>query len=518
MAKLVLPIFFLAFSFATAQVPKDSLNYIFGETFSDRYKYSKLHLIENDGSGGYILVRSFFQGLILKPKGYFIEHYDKDLNLVSEYIYKLKGQQYINGFLHNGQLNLMFLDYDFENGQYEFWVHRTNTANYDFRKEKFLSITAKAVPGALGKNYYNRNFSNGFTTSVLFDAAKRGFIISSHLAKGNKSQHLIHHYDVNLNKIGEYDFSSTAEEKNYAFENMVFSDDLKEIYVVGKAYFKKKRFRVEERKFQYELVKISNQNVATQAFNDTGRYPEALYPLMQNDQLVCVGFYANRKDHRYNGLAYYKMDARSLNIIAKKYNAFSEQFMQDKFGRDESAEIKNLVFKSVDITSQNEILFNAEEYFVTQSIDQTGAGQRVKVERFHYNDIVSAKLDANGDMLWARNINKTEVTQGDGAYASYSAFYKDGTTYFFICSAAERPQLINGERVMFKQGHGRNRNVFVISLDADGKMDYKKVIDDKDARLPLMVSKPLKSDTDSQMIFYAKRGSKKQLVEVEFMD
>jgi len=84
--------------------------------------------------------------------------------------------------------------------------------------------------------------------------------------------------------------------------------------------------------------------------------------------------------------------------------------MEDKFGRDEDKVVKNLIFKSVAITEEDDILFNAEEYFVTNSLQVTGAGQRMKVERFHHNDIVSAKLDSNGDLLWTRNINKAEVT------------------------------------------------------------------------------------------------------------
>ena len=188
--------------------------------------------------------------------------------------------------------------------------------------------------------------------------------------------------------------------------------------------------------------------------------------------------------------------------------------MMDKFGREEDKVIKNLVFKNVDVSNDGTILFNAEEYFVTSSVQANSSGGRLKVTRYHHNDIVSAKLSASGDMLWARNINKAEVTQTDGAYASYSSFSKGGNTYFFISTAAENPQLLSGDRLIFKQGLSRNRNVFVIKLDADGHLSYEKLIDDQDARLPLMVSNPLFNSSEDQMLFYAKRGSKKQLVSV----
>ena len=73
---------------------------------------------------------------------------------------------------------------------------------------------------------------------------------------------------------------------------------------------------------------------------------------------------------------------------------------------------------------------------------------------------------------------------------------------------------MSGERLLFKQGLSRNRNVFVIQLDEAGKISFEKLIDDKDARLPLMVSTPLINDANDNLLFYAKRGTKKQLVRV----
>ena len=496
---------------------KMPLSYGFGEKFSDRHRYSNLLSISEDGDGGYLLVRAYLQGLILKPKGYLIERYDKDLNLVDEYNYKFRDMQFVEGYVKNGVIRLVFFNYDYDKEQYEYWVHSSATTNFNFTKKQILAIKSKVVQGAYGKNYYNRNFSNGFSTTMLSNEQKTGFLISTHHTKGKATKHTLHLLDSNMEKQWEYDFSEEVDEKNYAFEQLALSSDLSTAYVVGKAYFKKRRFKGGERKFQYELIKVSSTAAATQQFRQDGKYPEALYPILKDGKLKCVGFYADRKDSRYNGLAYYQLDPVSLNITKEKYNAFSEEFMFDKFGRDEEQIVKNLVFKSVDITPNNEIFFNAEEYFVAHSMHRTGAGQRMKVDRFHHNDIVSAKLDAEGNMIWARNINKAEVTQGDGAYASYSAFCKNGKTYFFICTAAENPQLVNNERLIFKQGLSRNRNVFVISLDERGKLDFEKIIDNQEARLPLMVSKPLISKSEQQLLFYAKRGSKKQLVEVKFL-
>lgn len=508
---------FLLFFLATVQISQaqqTDVAYSIGEKYNDRYKYSNLLAIADDGKGGTVIVRAYYTGIVLRPKGYFIEHYNKDLELLSEFNYKLKNANFVDAYIKNGQAYLLFLEYNYDSMAYEYQIHRSPYTEYQFTQETILTIPSDPVAQPLDRNYYNRNFSSGFTTSVLFNEEKSAFAITTHFKKRKENKHFIHVFDASLTKLMEHDFSAEVEEKNYAFETITFSEDLSNVYLVGKAYFKKKRFNATERKFQYEMVRVSNTGGSTQSFYTPGKFPEALKPIFKGDELLCLGFYADRKDNRYNGISYFKLNPKTLEIEVQKFNPFSQQFMMDKFGREDDKTLKNLVFKGMNITQKDEILFNAEEYFTSRSTQANSSGGRVLVTRYHHNDIVSAKLNSEGDLIWARNINKTEVTQGDGAYASYSSYTKDGSTYFFISTSAENPQQLTDERIMFKQGLSRNRNVFLIKLDENGRMNYEKVIDDTDARLPLMVSKPYIDNLHDQLKFYAKRGSKKQLVQV----
>jgi len=514
MFKKVLATFLCVWAISTSYAQESDVAYTIGEKYNDKHRYSNLLAITNDGNGGTVAVRSYYQGIVLRPKGYIIEHYNSDLELLSEFNYKLKNANLVDAYVKNGQVYLLFLEYNYGTMSYEYQVHRSPYTDYQFTHETILTIQSEPVNQPLDRNYYNRNFSNGFTTSVLFNDEKSAFAITTHFKKRKENKHFIHVFDASLNKLMAHDFSDEVEEKNYAFETITFSEDLSNVYLVGKAYFKKKRFNATERKFQYEMVRISASGRSTQSFYTPGRFPEALKPIFKGNELLCLGFYADRKDNRYNGISYFKLNPNTLAMESQKFNPFSEQFMMDKFGREDDKAIKNLVFKSMDFTSKGEILFNAEEYFTSTSTQANSSGGRVMVTRYHHNDIISAKLSANGDVIWARNINKTEVTQGDGAYASYSAYTKGDNTYFFISTSAENPQQLSDERIMFKQGLSRNRNVFLIKLDGNGRMNYQKVIDDTDVRLPLMVSKPSIDHLDDELLFYAKRGSKKQLVQV----
>jgi len=494
------------------------LEYHFGEKYKDRYKYSNLLSFSETVSGEKILIRAYYTGLLLHPKGYLIERYNEDLELLEEYNYKFRGADFIHGFVANGQIYLLFLEYDQEQGAYIYNLHQSPIGTYEFRITSLLAVTSDYVDQPLDKNYYNRNFKSGFTTTVLSDPDARTIAISVQQKTKEAYSHRILVYNNQMKQILNIDFSQPSQEKNYAFEELAVAPDLSAVYLVGKAYFKKKRFKNEERKFQYELVRLSKQGTQFQEFDIPGKYSEAIKPLWKDNQLICAGFYADRKDNRYNGLQYFIVNPGDLSILKRKYNPFTQQFMLDKFGKETEKVVKNLVFKGAYFTADGSLLFNAEEFFVTESMQANASGGRIRVERFHHNDIVSVRLGPDGSLQWARNINKTEVTQGDGAYASYSSYTKNGQTYFFVCSATEAPQLINNKRLIFKQGMSRNRNVFVIRLDEAGEMSYEKIIDSREARLPLMVSSPLINYESDRVWFYAKLGGRKQLVGVEVGD
>ena len=488
------------------------VSYSLGENYSDRYKYSTVLSINGSDNGKTVIVRTYYGGMPLRPKGHFVELYDSDLNLIEDYNNKYAGQYMVDGFVKNGQLYLLELKYNDDEFAYQYVVHQSPLGEFNFTERKLLTIPSKEVMNPLAVNKYNRNFGNGFSTAVHFNKEKSAFAITAQHRAGKNEKYTIYLFGTDLKQHVEYDFTAQTQEKNYAFENIAVSKDLKTVYFMGKAFFKKRRFDVKERRFQYELVRVTNQNHQIQEFAETGKFPESLKPVLSKGELIVLGFYADRKDNRYNGLVHYKLNPSTLAIQSRKYNPFSDQFMLDKFGREVDATIKNLIFKDVHVTANNDIIFSAEEYFVTEGEDFDGNSSR-KVNRYHYNDIVCAKLNASGNMEWARNINKAEVTQGDESYASYTSYGQSDDMYFFI-NSGENPQKLGKDRIIFKQGYSRNPNMFVIKIDEKGEVTHKKLIDDKEVRLPIMVSRPLVDSSEDQLIFYAKRGSKKQLIRV----
>ncbi len=482
------------------------------ETFRDKYKFSRIIAIDDDKKGGVVIVRAFYGGMVIKQKGYFIEHYNNALDLVSEYEYKTEDKQVFNVVVANGEVKFLEIFYNQKKKSYQYIANIAKLDVYKFKEKQLVSIGAKEVKNPIAKSLFDRDFGSSFTSVVLFNTDKTAFAIDVKYKKERKEFHRLVVFNNALEKWVDNTTDEVTTQKNYALESMLLSKKDSAVFLVGKSYFKKKRFSTTDRRFLYEMLKVSSDKIQSQEFESAGKYLEALKPVYVKNKLVCVGFYSdNRGEKRFNGLSYFNVAEEDLKIKSRKHNPFSAQFMLDKYGREESEVVKNLVFKGIHVTEDAAVVFNAEEYFVNKHYQTTGSGSGNWVFRHHYNDIVSAKLASNGTMEWARNINKTEVTQGDEAYASYTSYAKDGDTFFFI-NSGEFPQKISKERIMFKQGHSKVPNLFAIKISKSGAMSFGKIVDDKEIRLPIMVSKALVLKEANELLFLARRGSKKVLL------
>ena len=101
------------------------LEYTFGDKYKDRYKYSNLLSFSETVSSDKILVRGYYSGLLVRPKGYLIERYNPELQLVEEYNYKYKDGDFVHGFVANDQIYLLFLEYNSQTLSYEYEVHQS---------------------------------------------------------------------------------------------------------------------------------------------------------------------------------------------------------------------------------------------------------------------------------------------------------------------------------------------------------------------------------------------------------
>ena len=130
---------------------------------------------------------------------------------------------------------------------------------------------------------------------------------------------------------------------------------------------------------------------------------------------------------------------------------------------------------------------------------------------YHYDDIVSARINPSGEIIWARNINKRQSTSGDDSYISYTSTAVNNDAYFFI-NTGEKVKKLRNDRIQFGQTSTKKSNLNIIRVNQNGDFDYQEILDDKDNEVPFMVSNGVLSG--DSVFFIGRKGKKKQLLKV----
>jgi hypothetical protein len=327
----------------------------------------------------------------------------------------------------------------------------------------------------------------------------------------------IYVFNSKLEKIIDNTFTKEIKDRNYIFQNIQLSNSGDAIYLLAKSYDKDLRNKKEGGKYFFELSKIDAKNQLTKIIDPEQNFIGSLKTFFHNDDLFCIGFYSELTDYRYKGICCFKLDTNSLELKKSKYNLFTEQFFFDKYGKNTEKAVKFLTFRKVFFNNNNEIILNAEEYDKTT---QAGAGAGINgaagpmssSTHYSYDDIVIAKLNYDGDMLWARNINKRQsTTDDDTSYLSYTSTLRNDKTYFFI-NARDKIKKLKNDRIEFGQIRKNKSNLNVIEVNAAGDFNYQEILDDEQNEVPFMVSKG--AVIDNTVYFLGRKGKDKQLLKI----
>ena len=331
----------------------------------------------------------------------------------------------------------------------------SNINDFDFNsKELFRMATEDTKSGSSWSLFGNSNSDNDKGASMSVNVDKTAFAITIDIKNKTSETHKLYLFDNALNKKIDHTFQRDIQDRKFLYENIDVSKDGNTLYLLGKTYTDEAKSKKDGGRYQFELTRITNSDSKTQVFDTDDHYAASLKTIIFQDRLSCVGFYSDRNDERFKGICYFELDPTSLTIKKSKFNPFTEQFIVDKYGKEDvkekKKELKNIRFKKLIITSKNEIILNAEEYYVTTSTTYSPQGGTRTYYLYHYDDIVSAKINSDGEIAWARNINKRQTTGGDSSYISYTSTAKDNDAYFFI-NTGEKVKKLSNDRIQF--GH-----------------------------------------------------------------
>lgn len=489
------------------------------EVFEDKYKHSEIVSVDEDEEGGVVIVRSYQGGLFhLASSGYYFEHYDKNMKLIKEYEYPLEERGSVLGITVKGaKVNIIAFMYNKEDRAYVCSANTANLSDFVFTpKELFRLKREELKKNRMGVNSMFAGYDKDNRAIMLVNKNKTAFSISIDMddKEEHNKLHKIYVYDFNLDLKIDHTFKRDIKDWKFQHENIDVSADGNVVYLLGKVYTKETKEKEEGGKYRYELTRITKSDSKTQVFNVQEHFAASLKVLVKKDRIACVGFYSDRKDTRFKGLCYFDMDPVNLDIATSKFSPFTEQFMVDKYGKNKDRELKNITFRDMFLADNGDIVFNAEEHYVTVSHNMGMNGSMGYANYFfNYDDIISARISDGGELLWARNINKRQSTDGSNPYVSYSSIIKGGNTFFFI-NTADKVKKLKNERIQFNQKSPNRSNLNVIRIGQNGDFDYQILLADDENEVPFMVMLGAMSKQNNSLYFIGRKGRKKQLLKI----
>ena len=521
------------------------------EEFKDDVKKSNIVLTETNESGNTLIVRSYNDNGLSNYSGFYIEHIDSNLKIQKTFDFEMKHPNYQKNNIVLGiysvknEVKIIEFYYDLNDKSY---VCQANIITDDFlisKKELFrISKEKMKETGtiSLEKEFFNRtkgNWTNdnsgeiksendisknssffefswegkseisknqkGSDIVMTVNGNKSAFAIAIDYNSENKEFVKLYLFDNQLNKKIDTDFNREIKDKNYNLENIQVSPDGRAISLLAKSYLEIQKEKKEGGKYLFEITKITAESQKSQFIDTHENFVGSLKSIFHNNEIICLGFYSDIKDYRFKGICYYKLDSNSLTILQSKYNLFTEQFMVDKYGEDKDKALKFLTFKKIFFSVNNDLFFNAQEEYLTSDTNNR--------TYFNYDDIVAAKLDSEGNLLWARNINKRQAIPSyeDESFISYTSLVNENFSYFFI-NTGEKIKKIKNDRIEFGQIRKNKSNLNVIRISMDGDFDYKEILDDENSSVTYMVSKG--GIINNSAIFLGRKGTKKQLLKI----
>ncbi len=478
------------------------------DVFEDNHKKTTLAFSTNDNDEGVYIGRRY-------KKGYYIEHFDKSLHLVKSYDFEIDKRRgkIDNAFLSGDNLCLIESVYNKKGKKIEYFINKTPKDTFLFQRNLLFSIPLDDVKKSvsffgLGLNKTDADASGNFKISQH----QKYIVFTIDIKDKGSETHRIFVFNNALEKIYQTEFKRGVKDRNFKLENIDIDEKDGTVYLLGKVYAKENKKKKQGGKYQFELYKIKGNSTQSLVFDSSERYIGSLTTVINKDKLFCIGFYSEKNDKRYKGVAYFDVDQGKMALTNKVYSPFTKQFIVDKYGKEKEKELKNISFRSVHITKNNEYIINAEEFFIRAHQLQNQQGSSFNYT-YHFRDIVSVKIDVKGKLVWARNINKKQADNYYSPYLSYTSIYHDSKSYFFI-NCSDKIKKLSNDRLQFKGTKIKNSNFYVITLDANGSFEYKKIVDDEDAEVPFAVGNGILNKDQTEIVFQGRRGSKKQIMKV----
>lgn len=470
---------------AIAHAQQDSLKISVSEIFKDEKYKTTLLFAKEDANGDIFTVRNYYSSLS-NPKGYYIEHYSKDLKLLKRTSVEVNRNEIKGLYLTENSVVLLQFQYNYKAKEYAFATLTSSKEDFNFSEKEIYALDRTRLNkydhfGIRSEPEYNLHFQNNLGDIV---ESENGEYIALNLFTKTKEGDalLVIAFNKKFEKIYEYEFENLISLKEggnnklqLEYLNMVMDNQ-------GKGYFLGRVFNngdvILEKKdapnyyfilFSADAVSKKQQLISIESNNII----RSLQLVNTTDKLAAVGLYTDPSTTGffdnymgYSGVVRLNLDPKTLGKSSESFQPFSEEFMTEKYGKVKEKIKSFLSYRSTFMLENGDIIINAEEFEIYIA-DKNAGANRI------YKDIISCRINSNGEIVWAKNINKKQNAWSlhNVPFLSYSSTTKNNVSYYFV-NAASDLKILENKEIEFKEGP----RLYLLKMYETGAFRYEKIL------------------------------------------
>ncbi len=434
-----------------------------------------------------------------------VEHYSK--SMILKYSTKLeelsKRNIYIDNFWHfNNRLFIYFTEYNSKQNKQVLYYQEVNKKSGQLlgKRERLTQVPT-----------YGRNSIGHLEYAASTDSSTAVIYYSPYLETGlfqkkRNATFQLQIVDENFKTIWNKSVKAPYKDELFDVER-VEVDKKGNAYILAKVYEKSRRSRKGGRvNYFYKILAYRNNGEELKEFDltlDELFIADITFKVNNKDQLICAGFYSERRINSMKGSFLITVDTKNGEIISKGVEPFSKELLMQVTSKRRARKGKELYRDYLDeiiLRSDGGAVIIAEQFYVSTHSYTTGTGvnrTEQSTSTYHYEDIIVVNINPNATTAWAASIPKNQAASTK-SFSSYSHAIVKGRIHF-----------IYNERIS-------NRSpVMLASVDTKGKVDIKELFNNKTERV-LTRPRLCRQTSKNEMMIYGERGKRYKFGKISF--
>lgn len=258
----------------------------------------------------------------------------------------------------------------------------------------------------------------------------------------NDEKFKIKKFTEELQPVWEKDFVFPYKDKDFNLTKIAVMND-GNVYMLARIFMDNEEAREKknnmEATYYYKLLSfadtdtIQDENLKETDISISKKWITDVTFTIRNDEIICSGFYADKKDMAVNGMFFMRIERNTAKIRALDTEEFSKSFLAEFMGvkkAERGIGLRDFELNDLILKNDGSVILIAEQSYI-KSVCTTDTREITRCrDYYYYNDILVVKINSNGVIEWNARIPKRQMDSKEGYYLSYAWAIKGDKLYF----------------------------------------------------------------------------------------